>query len=492
MIKRIRYPLKVSATTLKFEGFHFKMFSYFQKGIKDTNPVKSIDISQLIKIIKDNPEKSKIDWIRVLRKQGNQEYKKLKDELPNITPNCMVKYRALKEEKFDLNFITSSSYIYFDIDGVEDIDSSKKEFIEKYGHQVTMVCKSSSCGGLSILFKITNTIKSEDEFFLIWDIIRTTILKEEKIDIRCKDIGRAMFISYDSDVFVNYENEITIDTSKSKKEINTSKEGVKHPISINNTNNRVSYPFSENEKPPIIPINQVLSKLIRNTNVSVDNPIVDFKPIEYAEVFIPKHIKDETKHTIYTSIIHQLVYLNPTIEKEYIFSYLWFINNTNARPKMEKRVLIRLFNMVYNGIKTSGITYHSTYTKWVHFNHQFRLTGKEKNILANTLNGYNRKNQSIKKIISVKEDLTRKGEKITRVKVSKLTGLSPKTVKTYFKNNSIDMDKVIQEMNDPNYEILKDKKLDMSLKRRSLNPGGITILTEQIHSDCPRWAFELN
>ena len=55
------------------------MFSYFQKGITGTTPTKIIDLPQLIKQIKNNPEKPLLDWIRVLRKQGNDEYNKLKE-----------------------------------------------------------------------------------------------------------------------------------------------------------------------------------------------------------------------------------------------------------------------------------------------------------------------------------------------------------------------------------------------------------------------------
>ena len=260
------------------------MFSYFKNGIIDTTPDKTIDLPELIKIIRNNPERILIEYIRLLRKEGNEEYQELKEKLPYLTPNCMVKYRSLKkDDDFNKNFIASSRYIYFDTDDIINVDEYKEYFIKKYGHLVSMVSKSSSCGGLSILFKLTNNINSKEQFFDVWDNIRTTILQDETIDAKCKDIGRAMFISYDPEVYVNYDNEITVevtDTINNKKRLN-------HPISYNNINNRLDYSFSDKKKEDysyaVIPIDIVLTKLIMKTRVLVDNPVVDFKPIEYAK-----------------------------------------------------------------------------------------------------------------------------------------------------------------------------------------------------------------
>jgi len=422
------------------------VFSYFKNGITDTNPQKIIDLPTLIRIIKDNPEKSLINWIRVLRQNNNPEYEKLKKGLPNITTNCLVKYRKLSGDDFDKNFQSFSQYIYFDIDTPGE--EYKQYIIKKYGHQVSMVCTSSSGGGVSLLFKVSNTITKEN-FEQIWYDIRTTILKDEPIDEICKDIGRAMFISYDPEVYYNYDNEITVEISDTKDVVKEEN----HPISYGENNNRLVYSFSDKKKEEysysVLPIDIVLTKLDRRTKVSVDNPIIDFKPVEYAEVYIPKIIKDGTKHTIYTAMIHQLVYLNPSIEKEYIFSFLFYVNNNHAKPRMNIKELVRLFNFVYDTIKSTGITHHSTITKYVHFNPNYKLTGKEKSILSNTINGYFKRYTNINKIIAAKQELNSTGAKVTSKLVSKLTGLSIKTVQTHFKSEPIDMDQVILNFNHP-------------------------------------------
>jgi len=94
---------------VKFRGTIFLMFSYFNGGITNTIPQKQINFSKLIQLITNNPHRTLINQIRLLRHQGNQEYKVLKKKLPYITPNCLVKERCIKmEEDFQTNFISPS------------------------------------------------------------------------------------------------------------------------------------------------------------------------------------------------------------------------------------------------------------------------------------------------------------------------------------------------------------------------------------------------
>jgi hypothetical protein len=176
-------------------------FSYFENGIKDINPKIHIDFPQLIQKIKKNPKRSLIEEIRLLRSNGNDYYKVLKNTLPNISPFCVVKKRKLSGGEFDTNFVMFSQYVYIDIDkpGIE----YKNYIIERYGHLISMVSVSCSGGGVSILFKISNVI-TRDNYQYIWNHIRFNILKDEIVDTNCKDIGRVMIISSDEDASVFY------------------------------------------------------------------------------------------------------------------------------------------------------------------------------------------------------------------------------------------------------------------------------------------------
>lgn len=413
------------------------MFSYFEDGIKDTKCSKFIGLSELIQLIRHNPNDQKIETIRNLRRNDDEFYKVLKSNLPYITPNCMVKIRKLDEDNFSNNFMQFSQYLYYDIDNW-NAENYKSYFVNKYGHLASMICISSSGGGLSVLFKVKNIITREN-FDEIWQSVRDTILFTELVDEKCKDIGRAMFISHDTSAFFNFENEIEVELKDVTDDL--FKKRGKQSKSCKDFNNTLISPFS------IKSIDQTLEKLVTRTSVEVLNPIVDFKPVECVDVYIPAIIKDGTKHVIYTSMIHALIYLNPEIEKEYIFSFMWYVNNKFAKPKMEKREFIRLFYWVYNGIKETGRTKVTKELKFIHFHSDCKLSKEEKIGISNMLNGSKRKNESIKKIIDAKNELNQLGQKMTQNRIAALTGLSAKTVRTHLNSVMIDMDEMVEMVN---------------------------------------------
>ena len=149
------------------------MFSYFNGGIKNINPKRHIDLPTLVRLIKKNPEKLKIEKIRELRRNG-KKYKALKDTLPNVTPNCMVRVRKLKDAEY--NLIALSSYFYFDIDDYPNSQQLKDRFILEYGHLASLICISPSSGGITIIFKVSNLLKTENDFLVARQYIIDNIL----------------------------------------------------------------------------------------------------------------------------------------------------------------------------------------------------------------------------------------------------------------------------------------------------------------------------
>lgn len=447
----------VTAASSEIKGDFFLMISYFEGGINKPKPKKQIEFSDLIDLIKNNPNASVIEQIRMLRQQGNDVYKEIKDTLPYITPNCSVKYRKLKKEvEFETNFICSSGYIFFDIDDIKDVIQYKKYFIEKYQHLVSLVASSTSLGGISILFKLKNHPTSKFEYFQVWETIRTTILKDEKIDINCKDFGRALFVSYDTSLYYNFENEIDI-----KDYINEANSiSIQQNIVRNDPSDISNYKFNK------IPIKEVFNKLILKTCVDVSNPLVEINPVDYSEVNFHRGIKDGTKHNIYMGMIHTLVYLNPDIQPDYIFQYLLYVNNNFADPSMDKEKLENLFRFVYESIKSNpDYEFKNIRTKSVHFKSGCSKSGDEKRKIAVELNGVIRKNSSIDKIDLARQQLEAQGIKITQKKIAELSGLSIATVKRRFKEQLSDLDAIIDE-----YNTLELEK-------------------EFIHPDCPQWAI---
>ncbi len=415
------------------------MFSLFEGGIRNTKCKTTIDLPELRRLIRNNPNAEKIARIRDLRKNGDKKYVRLKEELPYITPNCIVRERNLDGDNFERNFVQFSQYMYYDIDVRSNPYEYKSYFIDRYGHQATLISLSSSCGGLSVLFKVKNII-TIDNYKEVWLAIRNTILSGETTDKKCVDLGRAMYISHDPEVYCNFDNEIEVTTSTTNQG-QTEKKGNQYKTCNHNN-------FRLNSTSSVLAIDVVLGKIRTRTLVDNPSPVVDFMPLEYTEVFFQKNIPDGTKHRTYTSMIHTLVYLNPEVERQYIFSYLYFINEQHAKPKMDKRELIRLFNTVYEGIKNTGKTYVNKEIKYVHFNPGFRLPKVKKIEISNVLNGARRKNKTIQKIINAKQMLENHGQKVTQKRIYSITRLSPKTIRTHLHSNLIDIDELVQMVND--------------------------------------------
>jgi len=369
-------------------------------------------------------------------------YKKLKKTLNYITPNCVVHSRKLEGAYFERNFIQPSGYIYFDFDVRSNVNQFKSSFIKKYGHLASMICLSSSAGGISVLFKLTNAI-TKDNFESIWHYIKDTYLADEVIDESAQDIGRAMFLSYDLEVYFNFDNSITIpDSGLIYKLNNENKKCVTQRISCSDINNTLNYAFS------LIPIGQVLKVINTSTPVTTINPVLDYAPVDYTDVRFPKEIKDGMKHQLYTVMIHRLAYLNQDLPVNYIYSYLHFINQQFAQPPMVQKEFDSLFKYVYQVTQKEDYKFENERIKNLHFNSKSGLSGEQKREIANKLNGKLKINKSIEQIKEAKEQLQSNGQKITKSNIQKITGLSRKTIIAHFDSDFQDINGLVDMYND--------------------------------------------
>lgn len=423
------------------------MFSIFKNGVTRIYPEKQpIILSDLAKLIRNNPAAVAINQIRQMRSNGDQTYKELKRDLAYITPNCVVKKRSLKDgSEFDTNFLNFSGYIYLDFD-VSNAIEFKDQFIQKYKDIVSLVCISSGGGGISVLVKV-NIELTKENFQNAWEYITSEVFKDELslVDPKTKDIGRAMFISSDPDVFVSHDNELIIDPTDLLKyrKSEAIKKGTYQGISKNKYYNTSSCTFSYQ----LLPFNEV-KKVILSTTFNSINQVIDFNPMNFLEVKIPHEISDGYKHTFYSGCIHRLVYLNPDLDPSYIYSFIYCINKYKANPPMDLRSLKRLFEYVYSQTQQDGYEYFNDRIKNFHLNKDVFLSKEEKIRIMNKCNGMIRKNKSITKILEAKAELKSKNVKITQYKVAKITGLGIQTVKKYYRCDEVnDINSLIDKIN---------------------------------------------
>jgi hypothetical protein len=440
------------------------MFSIFYGGIKNIFPNEIIDLLSVSYLVKNNPEEDKIIEIRDLRardvrdKNGNELYKLKKDEISYLTVNAILRKRSLIEPgEFELNFLFSSGYIYFDIDR-KDITKTpelKRQFIEMYGDKVSFVSYSVSMGGISAIIKYSGvSFKSEEEYKVLRNyIIETHFPKlKSEIDSKTEGIGQCWFIPSDKDPYENYSNVILIpptifdhlnnksDTSKK----NTERKG-KTQCKMKRGKN-ITLDFTN--KPTI---NEVLSNTNWTTNVNIDKDVVDIKEVDFNKLYIPRYIPDGKKIKTYTSIFANFIELNPDLPIEYAITLLNHINinNTGSEP-MSKVNFKKVIDGLIRSYKSEKL-YSTSKKKLVHFNKNASLSKNQKIGISNKLNGSIKKNKSILKIINAKQELKEKDEEVTKSKVIKLTNLSKTTVYSYWDFNLINIDDLLIEINSKDY-----------------------------------------
>jgi hypothetical protein len=413
------------------------MFSLFKDGIGNLKPLKSIDLSTYAKLVQNPDRKEIYTKLYEASNDGNEKtIRAIKEQLSYTTPHCILKWRNLENsEKIEKNFLMFSGYIYFDIDKFPDQFDSfsyKHHLISKLKDVASLITLSASRRGVGIIFKIENEITFQN-FNSIREAIKSSYLIDEVVDTNAEDIGRAQFIPYDPNVFVNYSNSVFVELKTIKKvsvEYNT-RGGEDN---ILNTHISIDYDYK------IYSIDEVLSKLILVTPVEVNNPVVDFKEIEIVQPYIPRIIVDSKKHTTYYILIHQIYFLNPEIDIDYIFSYIFFINNTRAFPKMDFIELKKHFTKVIRQIKATGIVHHKSKIKRVHFNPNFKLDKAEKEVIAKSLNGFHKRNITITKIQNAINYLEHNKIKVTNTAIHQISGVSVSTIRLRKNEKLIDID----------------------------------------------------
>lgn len=419
------------------------MFSYFKGGIQDKYFNRHIDLPSLVKLIKNNPEKLKIEKVRELRRIG-KDYDKLKKSLPNVTPNCLLKVRKLKDA--DYNLIAPSSYIYFDIDDYPNSQKLKDRFNEEYGHLASFICISCSRGGISIFFKVSNHLKDENDFLIARQYIIDNILVNEKIDNNAGGIARAMFISSDPDLFYNYENEIEIPVESFKKGRNKVENCRLEDKKPNGDMIRIHCAPQEPFIP--IPIKEVLDQLILETPVIVENPVVDYNEVNYVEIRFQYLIKDGLKHKTFTNMTHKLLFLNPSADKHLLLSYLYHVNEEyTGNKKMELRELMGLFDTVYNGATFLGNSKVKPVLKRIHYNKNCDATFNKRKV-SGKIRGILKENESKLKIRATIEEMEAKGIPISKSSISKYSGIHRGTIIKHMDTDLHDIKKIIDEIND--------------------------------------------
>lgn len=201
------------------------IFSFLNR-VKDKK-TKDISIDDYIQIVTDE---SKKDYYLKLRSLPEEEYKPKKEaDLSAITGSCIVS----KEGHSEKDILALNGLWVIDFDELPDSFDNWQQFKEALSEDEYsyLLHYSASGRGLCVFVKIP----TENDFYEIYLSFEKYYYDKYSatIDVKCKNINRLRFISYDEDIFSNQNSKLYTDTKKAvltsvkpfvKKEVRTSGE----------------------------------------------------------------------------------------------------------------------------------------------------------------------------------------------------------------------------------------------------------------------------
>jgi len=170
-------------------------FSYYNSGITQKVPDKSIEIKEAARLIyKDETLKSKTVTLRNI--QDKEKKGKFKASLPYITFSGTFTSRANE------NLIEHSGLICCDLDHIGtngQLKETEKKILEYYTPVLMFI--SPSGDGLKVVFAIDISKATHLQYFAALETFFKTELSLT-IDTQCKDVARACFLCHDPELIV--------------------------------------------------------------------------------------------------------------------------------------------------------------------------------------------------------------------------------------------------------------------------------------------------
>ncbi len=433
------------------------MFNYKSK-LGNTQLDRNITTHQLIKLIKDNPQKEIISQIRNKRSSDDNTYKALKGKLPVFAPNALFNNNLNQS-----NFISGTGYFYLDIDDCENYGSAyelKESFLQKYSDKVYLCWTSVSLGGIGILVKLDDVLSQVNDFNCLYYYLTKEVFSDFNFDDRAKNANRVNIISCDENLFINNDSLIEIsnvdlsiyseihDDNREQKIITSAKpkKGIIQDLITTYTNNSYTTPF-------------LSEYLLLHTHIDFDrDEIVKIEDVgNYIDCRVFYRIPDTYKRKTFTKIIIGLLELNGPNHLGAMFNYLKWVNDNRTTERMEYQKLVELFDSVKKDwIK--GLFKFAGNRRYIHFNPSIKNLKTVKDKYRGELTGLARKLKTKASIDAAIGILEENNVKPTQDNVAKHLKISISTVKRYWKKIVVDRDDIREKADKINEDFRRNRE----------------------------------
>ena len=341
------------------------------------------------------------------------EYEKIKYHVPTFTPNASFNYKRELSQ-----FREPSGFMYLDIDEFSDIDYLKND------NHIYSCWKSFSGIGIGALVQVPGiTIQNFKQYWSgISDYYYSLGIQ---IDKQTCDITRQNVISYDPNIHINKDS-IPFD-------INLIKEQDLNEIShLGFTQGNTSYTslFNGFEGTSLTDY----LKIIYRTTLD-DYQGMDYVVIEEGKAFrsgyLPKEIRDGSRHQWIVGHTISILFNNPAIPKERLYSIVSYANKTHCLPPLPIPEIMSIVNWYYDKHIKGKLDYHPKIKK-IWFDPDSNLSKHDKKKIIGKESGKLRRKSTFQKLKGVYTELSLINDKVTQKMVSDASKISTRTIKKYW------------------------------------------------------------
>jgi hypothetical protein len=340
------------------------------------------------------------------------EYNKIKCQVPTFTPNASFNYKRELSQVKEL-----SGFIYLDMDEFSDMDYLKQD------NHIYSCWRSFSGVGIGALVQVSGiTIQNFKQYWSnISDYFNHLGIR---IDKQTGDITRQNVISYDPDIHVNKESipfEIKSIKEQESQEINHFEYTL-----ANMSSTALFNGFEEN-------YNEL-------TSITYSTSLTDYMGLDYIVIeegkefrscFLPKEIKDGHRHKWIVGYTVSVLFNNPTLSMEKLYTNVLYSNNTHCFPPLPSSEIMSIVKWYHNTHTNGKLNYHPKIKK-IWFNPYSDIPRIDKRKIIGTETGKLRRIATIKKLKSIYSELSLSNEKVTQKLVAYTSKLSIGTVKRYW------------------------------------------------------------
>ena len=407
------------------------MHSYYENVKRSSVHDDILTIDEIVTMIKNSPNRKLIEELHAVEYKCPR-YIEIKEKLPCITPAGVFKNSRSPEEILKL-----SGYMFFDVDVpgiIGNVNDYKSKLTTRLKDYVSVL--GISVGGRGIFFYLKFDRLTSQNYTAVFEYYKNVVFKDIAIDNNCKGINRPQILPYDPNVYFNPQICLTIP------------EFISNEVLENRTFNiKIKKERCYTLNVQFYPIDEVLARLRLETEVSVADSLFDINPVDYLKVFIPKMIEDGNKHRVFRGLTEAILFLNPDADLLTIQSFINYVNCNHTTQKMDLREMIRTVEHTFNKVKSTGELHINLKTKTLHFNKSIQMSGHEKKKVAAKVNGLIQTFKSVARIRKAKEEINVSGDKVTKAKVSELTGLCYKTISRNWNKSLEDIADCISDCN---------------------------------------------